>query len=53
MGVASGLKNGDGNTVGAICVVGYLSRLSYATLESIAKHVKAYALQISRELGNK
>ena len=50
-GVASGIKNSEGETLGAVFIVGPSVRLDQTFLKKIAPSVKICALKISRELG--
>jgi IclR family transcriptional regulator, KDG regulon repressor len=52
-GVAAGVKNNEGDTIGAIFVVGSSIRLTRDILEKIAPSVQRCALKISVELGYK
>jgi IclR family acetate operon transcriptional repressor len=50
-GVAAGVRNRDGETVGAIFVSGSSERLTPIALEKIAPSIQQTALRISMELG--
>jgi len=50
-GVASGLRNDEGEIAGAISVIGPSVRLTHAISRAMAMIVRSYALRISRELG--
>jgi IclR family transcriptional regulator, KDG regulon repressor len=50
-GVAAGVKNSEGETIGAVHVMGPSVRLTHTVLERIAPSVQRCALKISIELG--
>jgi len=50
-GIGAALKNGDGDVVGAISILGPSVRLTRARLRECVPVIKNYALEISRELG--
>ena len=50
-GIAAGVRNAEGETVGAIYVIGASIRLTQTVLKLITPSIKCCALKISRELG--
>ena len=50
-GLAAGVKNSDGETMGAVYIMGPTIRLTHAVLEKIAPGVRLCAVNISAELG--
>jgi len=50
-GVGAALKNGEGNVVGSISVLGPSVRLTRAKLRELVPFIKNCALEISREMG--
>jgi IclR family acetate operon transcriptional repressor len=50
-GVAAGVRNSEGETIGAIFIIGPSNRLTPAVLERIAINILRGAVKISSELG--
>jgi DNA-binding IclR family transcriptional regulator len=50
-GIAAGIRNREGDTIGAIFLAGSSSHMTHAMLEKIKPSVKGWALKISTELG--
>lgn len=52
-GVAAGVKNKEGETIGAIFIMGPSVRLTHAVLIKVAPSIQRSALKVSEELGYK
>jgi IclR family transcriptional regulator, KDG regulon repressor len=52
-GIAAGIKNSDGETIGCVFIMGPSERLTEADLSKITPSIKACAMKISRTLGPK
>jgi DNA-binding IclR family transcriptional regulator len=50
-GIAAGVKNSEGEIIGAVFMLGPSVRLTHTVLGKIAPSIKKYALKISRDLG--
>jgi IclR family transcriptional regulator, KDG regulon repressor len=50
-GIAAGVKNNEGETIGAAFIMGHSARLTHDVLKKIVPSIQRCALKISRELG--
>jgi IclR family transcriptional regulator, KDG regulon repressor len=49
--IGAGIRNSEGEIVGAVHIIGTTTNLTYSTLEKITLSVKRCAMEISKELG--